>query len=90
MKVSVPNCADYDMVFTTDDWKYGGWGQINHGTYPVQVDENGASTISLYLPARTAMVLREGTIRKAEKKLPEESPAAEKAEKKSASSEKIS
>ena len=90
VKVSIPNCADYEVAFTTDDWKYGGWGQINHGTYPVQVDKNGASTISLYLPARTAMVLREGTIRKAEKKLPEESPAAEKAEKKSASSEKIS
>ena len=28
------------------------------------VDENGASTISLYLPARTAVVLQEGQIRK--------------------------
>jgi 1,4-alpha-glucan branching enzyme len=64
VKISIPNCADYEVTFTTDDWKYGGWGQIDHGTYPVQVDENGASTISLYLPARTAMVLREGEIRK--------------------------
>ncbi len=64
VKVSIPNCADYAVAFTTDDWKYGGWGQINHGTYPVQVDENGASTVSLYLPARTAMVLREGDIPK--------------------------
>ena len=52
------------MAFTTDDWKYGGWGQINHGSYPAAVDENGASTISLYLPARTAVVLQEGQIRK--------------------------
>ena len=63
VKVSIPNYADYEVAFTTDDWKYGGWGQINHGTYPVQIDENGASSVSLYLPARTAMVLREGEIK---------------------------
>ena len=28
--------------------------------YPAQVDDEGASTVSLYLPARTAVVLREG------------------------------
>ena len=95
MKVSIPNCADYEVAFTTDDWKYGGWGQINHGTYPVQVDENGASTISLYLPARTAMVLREGEIRQIARKVPEEvsTPAetekhAKKTVKKSASCKK--
>ena len=64
VQVSIPNCADYEVAFTTDDWKYGGWGQINHGSYPAAVDENGASTISLYLPARTAVVLQEGQIRK--------------------------
>jgi 1,4-alpha-glucan branching enzyme len=77
VKVSIPNCADYEVAFTTDDWKYGGWGQINHGTYPVQVDENGASTISLYLPARTAMVLREGEIRKPVAEVRSEVHAAE-------------
>ena len=68
VKVSIPNCADYTMAFTSDDWKYGGWGQIAHGAYPAQVDEEGASTVSLYLPARTAVVLREGEIRKSVKK----------------------
>ena len=81
VKVSIPNCADYEVAFTTDDWKYGGWGQINHGTYPVQVDENGASTISLYLPARTAMVLREGELRQMTKELPVAAAAPEKNEK---------
>ena len=68
VKVSLPNYADYEVAFTTDDWKYGGWGQIGHGTYPAQVDESGASTVSLYLPVRTAMVLREGKVRKLAKK----------------------
>ena len=68
VKVSLPACADYTMAFTTDDWRYGGYGQIAHGDYAAQVDDEGASTISLYLPARTAVVLREGEIRKVEKK----------------------
>ena len=95
VKIRVPNYADYEVAFTTDDWKYGGWGQINHGTYPVQVDENGNSTISLYLPARTAMVLREGEIRQIARKVSEEIPApkenkraAKKTVKKSASRKK--
>ena len=68
VKVSLPACADYEMVFTTDDWCYGGYGQIAHGAYPAQVDEEGASTVNLYLPARTAVVLKEGARRKVEVK----------------------
>ena len=71
MKVSIPNYADYEVAFTTDDWKYGGWGQINHGSYPAHADENGFSTVSLYLPARTAMVLREGEVKQIVKEVPE-------------------
>ena len=82
VKISLPNCADYTMVFTTDDWRYGGWGQIAHGSYPVQVDEDGASSISLYLPARTAVVLKEGEIKKVVKmvSVPEEAEEASEAE----------
>ena len=70
VKVSVPNCADYEVVFTSDDRKYGGWGRIDQGICPVQTDENGDSAISLYLPARTALVLREGAPRKPVEKTP--------------------
>ena len=85
VKVSLPACADYEMVFTTDDWCYGGYGQIAHGAYPAQVDEEGASTVSLYLPARTAVVLKEGARRKVEVRKPkaevtEETEAAEPAQ----------
>ena len=73
IKVSLPGKANYEVAFTTDDWCYGGWGQINHGTYPVQVDEWGNSSLNLYLPARTAMVLREVPIQEAPV---EEAPAA--------------
>ena len=76
VQISLPNKADYEVVFTTDDWKYGGWGQINHGTHPVQVDQNGNASVSLYLPARTAVVLREGTIQTTAQEAPAEKKAA--------------
>ena len=63
VKVSLPNCADYTVAMTTDDWKYGGWGQIHHITYEAQRNDEGGSYISLYLPARTAMVLKEGEVK---------------------------
>ncbi len=64
LRVSLPNNADYTVAMSSDDEKYGGWNQVAHMTYPAQVDEEGNSTISIYLPARTAVVLREGEIRK--------------------------
>ena len=64
VEVSLPNYADYTVAFTSDDWKYGGWGQINHGAAPARIDEWGNASVSLYLPARTAVVLRECEIKK--------------------------
>ncbi len=66
--VSLPNCADYEMVLTTDDGRYGGYDQIAHGVYPAQVDKEGNSAVKLYLPPRTAVVLKEGKPAKPQKK----------------------
>ena len=68
LEVSLPNCADYTVALTSDDGKYGGQDLVAHMTYPAQVDEKGDSVVKLYLPARTAVVLREGKIRKPRKK----------------------
>ena len=59
--VPVPNKADYTVVFSSDDWKYGGQGMIAHMDYPVK-EFDGQTFIELYIPARTAIVLREGEI----------------------------
>ena len=75
IKVPLPAIADYSVALCTDDAVYGGFGQVQHITYPAQVDEKGNSSIALYLPARTAVVLRE--IPKAET-VKEEPAAAEK------------
>ena len=61
--VPVPNDADYTVALCSDDEKYGGWNQVAHITYPAK-EVNGAYYIELYLPARTAVVLKEGKIRK--------------------------
>ena len=63
IKVSLPHIADYEIVLNTDDKKYGGNDLISKSRYPAIVDKKGNSVISLYLPARTAVVLKEGPIR---------------------------
>lgn len=60
VEVSLPGIANYDVLFTTDDEKYGGQNRISHDQVPVFIDDKCASTINLYLPARTAVVLKEG------------------------------
>ena len=62
----MPNNADYEVRLCTDDEEYGGWGQIEHITYPAKKFD-GQYYIELYLPARTAIVLKEGRIRKGKK-----------------------
>ena len=60
VKISLPAYADYSVALSTDDAIYGGQELIQHMDYPAYADENGNSTITVYLPARTAVVFREG------------------------------
>ena len=62
VRVPVPNKADYTVALSSDDAKYGGFGQIEHMTYPVK-EIDGKDVVELYLPARTAIVLVEGEIK---------------------------
>lgn len=59
IRVPLPAIADYTVALCTDDGIYGGFDQVQHITYPAQVDGQGNSAITLYLPARTAVVLKE-------------------------------
>ena len=76
--VPLPAIADYEVALCTDDAKYGGFDQVQHITYPAKVDEKGNSTVTLYLPARTAVVLKE---------FPKAAPNQEEAAKKEAAGE---
>ena len=84
VKVPLPAIADYTIAMSSDDAIYGGNDLVQHITYPAQVDEKGNSTITLYLPARTAVVLKEGERREMAKPEPAEEKTEEKKEKKAA------
>jgi 1,4-alpha-glucan branching enzyme len=61
--VPVPNNADYTVKLCSDDEKYGGQNLVEYMTYPAK-EFDGKFYVELYLPARTAVVLKEGRIRK--------------------------
>ena len=49
--------GEYDVVMSTDDFCYGGFGRVYHQRYST-VEKAGRTGILLYLPPRTATVLR--------------------------------
>ncbi|MBQ6823375.1 MAG: alpha amylase C-terminal domain-containing protein, partial [Clostridia bacterium] len=59
--IPVHQPGEYKVLLSTDDPQYGGWGQIEHRTYSTKMfDEK--HYLELYLPARTAVVLKEKVI----------------------------
>ena len=64
--VPVPCAAEYSVELCSDDWKYGGNGLVHHMTYPTK-EFDGQHFVELYLPARTAVVLKEHPIKKTRK-----------------------
>ena len=53
-----PDSAEFTVEMCSDDGKYGGFDQVQHMTYPVKEFE-GQRYVEVYVPARTAIVLRE-------------------------------
>ena len=49
--------GEYDVVMSTDDFCFGGHGRIYHQSYST-VEQEGRVGILLYLPSRTAVMLR--------------------------------
>ncbi len=56
--IPVHQPGEYTVVLSTDDEKFGGWDRIEHMTYPTKKFD-GVNYVELYLPARTAVVLKE-------------------------------
>lgn len=59
--VPVHQPGEYTVVLSTDDDKYGGWNRIEHIVYSTKMFD-GKHYVELYLPARTAVVLKEYVI----------------------------
>ena len=54
----MPEEGKYEVVLSSDDYCFGGHGRIYHSTYETVAQENGKVGIKLYLPSRTAVVLK--------------------------------
>ena len=59
--VPVHQPGEYTVVLSSDDPKYGGFGNVQMQTYSSKVF-NGQHFIELYIPARTCFVLKEKVI----------------------------
>ena len=59
--VPVHQPGEYTVVLSTDDEAYGGWNRVEHIPYPTKLFD-GRHFVELYLPARTAVVLKERVI----------------------------
>ena len=55
--IRVPEAGKYKVVLASDDFDFGGFGRIYHNTYTAQPHEDGYA-IQVYLPSRTAIVLK--------------------------------
>ena len=67
MLVPVPQPGEYTVELCTDDDKYGGFHQVEHIPYPTKRFD-GKDYVELYLPARTAVVLKEHVVLPKEEK----------------------
>ena len=56
--VPIFKSVDYEVALCSDDFQYGGNGLVYHMTYHFK-KFNGQNYVELYLPARTAVVLKE-------------------------------
>ena len=56
--VTMPECGEYEVLFSSDDYRFGGHGRVYHQTYTAQKQENGKPGFQIYLPNRTAIVFR--------------------------------
>ena len=65
--IPVKDAAEYELVLSSDDAAYGGQDLVAHMTYHTKVFE-GQHYVELYIPARTAIVLKEKKLPKRAKK----------------------
>ena len=67
--IPVHQPGEYTVILSSDDEKYGGFGNVKKQTYSSKVFD-GKHYVELYIPARTAFVLKEKVILPKPKKAP--------------------
>ena len=82
--IPVHQPGEYTVILSSDDEKYGGFGNVKMQTYSTKLFD-GKHYVELYIPARTCFVLKEKVIlppAEKPKKAPAKKPAAKKTAKK--------
>ena len=59
--IPVPHPGEYTVVLSSDDPRYGGFGNVKMQTYATK-EFDGKHYVELYIPARTCFVLKETVI----------------------------
>ena len=57
MFLVTPEAGEYEVILSTDDWCFGGYGRIAHQRYTAE-ETDGRTGFRIYLPSRTAVMLR--------------------------------
>ncbi|HIR31354.1 MAG TPA: alpha amylase C-terminal domain-containing protein [Candidatus Faecousia faecavium] len=81
--VPVPQPGEYTVALCSDDEKYGGQNLVAHMVYPTKMFD-GKHYVELYIPARTAIVLKERVILPEDVQQEAAKPAAKRTFKKAA------
>ena len=66
--IPVEEAGDYQVVMSTDDYCYGGHGRIAHRCYTATAHEDGRIGFQIYIPSRTAVMLRKKQNKRKEEK----------------------
>ena len=77
--IPVHQPGEYTVVLSSDDEKYGGFGNVKMQTYSTKMFE-GKHYVELYIPARTCFVLKEKVILPSEEKKPARKRTVKKAD----------
>ncbi len=56
--IPMPEAGDYEVILSSDDFRYGGHGRVYHSVYTAKKQPDGRLGVQLYLPSRTALVLK--------------------------------
>ena len=56
--VKMPETGEYEVLFSSDDYQFGGHGRVYHQTYKATKQADGRIGFQIYLPNRTAIVFR--------------------------------
>ena len=57
-EIPVRKGKDYEILFTSDDEKYGGFGRIDHVTFSAFMPDKKGNFLRMHIPPRTCMVLK--------------------------------